>query len=238
MGLTVAIMQPYFLPYIGYFQLIHAADKFVVYDNIQYTKKGWINRNRLLRNGADELFTIPLKKDSEYLHIRQREISPNTRCDKILNKIREAYRQAPYFRDVDPLVQSIVECRETNLFDYLYNSIREICRYVGIGTPIIVSSQVDADHSLKSQDRVVAICKALHATHYVNPIGGLSLYSSSDFGAHGIKLSFLKCNPREYRQFGAPFVPSLSILDVIMFNSIDVVRQMLGEYTLINEASA
>jgi hypothetical protein len=236
MGLTVAIMQPYFLPYIGYFQLIHATDTFVVYDNIEYTKKGWINRNRLLKNGADELFTIPLKKDSDYAHIRQRTLSPDMRRDKILNNMREAYRHAPYFPDVDPLIQSILGCEEINLFAYLHNSIREVCRYLGIATPLLVSSQLEADHSLKSQDRVIAICKALHATHYINPIGGLSLYSSKDFATDGIKLSFLKCNSREYYQFGAPFVPSLSILDVMMFNSRDVVRQMLGEYTLIDEA--
>jgi hypothetical protein len=238
MGLTVAIMQPYFLPYIGYFQLMYAVDTFVVYDNIEYTKKGWINRNRLLKNGADELFTIPLKKDSDYLHIRERELAPDMRRDKILNKIHEAYRRAPFFRDVDPVVQSILGYEDTNLFAFIDNSIRKVCNYLGITTPILVSSRIDADHSLKSQDRVIAICKALHATHYINPIGGLSLYCRSEFAADGIELSFLKCNSREYPQFGAPFVPSLSILDVMMFNSRDVVRQMLGDYALIQEAIA
>src|SRR5262249_32121819 len=133
-------------------------------------------------------------------------------------------------------IESILGSEETNLFAYLHTSISKVCGYLGIATPLVVSSQIEADHSLKSQDRVIAICKALHATHYINPIGGLSLYSSKDFAADGIKLSSLKSNSREYRQFGAPFVPSLSILDVMMFNSREVVRQMLGEYKLIDEA--
>src|SRR5215831_15462166 len=129
-------MQPYFLPYIGYFQLISAVDVFVLYDNIEYTKKGWINRNRLLKNGRDQVFTIPLKNDSDYLHIHQRQISPEFRRDKILNQINEAYRRAPYFSCVSPIVESIVGCEDRNLFEYLYNSLRQICRYVGIATPI------------------------------------------------------------------------------------------------------
>ena len=162
----------------------------------------------------------------------------DVRRDKILNKIREAYRQAPYFEDVDPLIQSIWAYENTNLFAYLHNSITQVCRCLGIATPILVSSDIDADHSLKSQARVIDICKALHATQYINPIGGLSLYSRNDFGAAGIQLSFLKCNPHEYRQFAKPFVPSLSILDVMMFNSRQTVQQMLGEYILIDEAIA
>ena len=95
--MKLAIMQPYFLPYIGYFQLIAAVDQFIVYDNIKYTKKGWINRNRLLQNGTDTVFSIPLSKDSDALDIRERQIAADFRRDKLLKQIAEAYRKAPYF---------------------------------------------------------------------------------------------------------------------------------------------
>src|SRR5262249_38031423 len=156
-------MQPYFLPYLGYFQLISAVDIFVVYDNIQYTKKGWINRNRLLLNATDRVFTIPLKKDSDFLDVRDREISPDFRAEKLLNQITEAYRKAPQFGTVYPIVESIVRFQERNLFCYVHNSIRAVCRQLGIVTPIVVSSSINADHALKNQNRVIAICKAVGA---------------------------------------------------------------------------
>jgi hypothetical protein len=231
-GLKVAIMQPYFLPYIGYFQLIAAVDEFVIYDNIEYTKKGWINRNRFLVNGVDQTFTIPLKKDSDYLQVRQREISQEMCPEKLLNQFRETYRKAPYFEFVYPMVVSIVKFEERNLFTYINNSVFEVCRYIGIETPIVACSKLGADHSLKGQARVISICKSLGATHYVNPIGGQTLYSARDFADEGIALSFLKSQSREYPQFGGVFLPSLSILDVMMFNSREVIQEMLQEYEI------
>ena len=234
--MKAAIMQPYFLPYLGYFQLISAVDIFVVYDNIQYTKKGWINRNRLLRNGTDHIFTIPLKKDSDFLDVRDREISPDFRAEKLLNQITESYRRAPQFSAVYPVVESIVRFQERNLFCFIHNSIGEICRQLGIVTPVVVSSAINADHGLKNQQRVIAICKAVGASHYINPTGGVSLYKSVDFRLAGLELSFLRCSARQYKQFGELFVPALSILDVMMFNSVEEIRSMLNQYELMNAA--
>jgi hypothetical protein len=231
--MKAAIMQPYFLPYIGYFQLISAVDLFVVYDNIEYTKKGWINRNRLLKNGVDQTFTIPLKSDSDFLHVGQREVSSDFRRDKLLNQIVEAYRKAPKFQAVMPLISNIVSFEERNLFRYVEFSIMEICRYAGITTPFVVSSALNIDHSLRSQEKVIAICNAVGASQYINPIGGLSLYSAERFRLSGIHLSFLKCVNQPYAQFGQTFVPSLSMLDVLMFNAPEDIRHMLKEYELI-----
>ena len=236
--MKAAIMQPYFLPYIGYFQLISCVDLFVVYDNIEYTKKGWINRNRLLKNGTDLTFTIPLKNDSDFLQVQQREVAADFRRDKLLNQIVEAYRKAPQFQAVMPLIKRIVCFEERNLFRYLEFSIVEVCRYVAITTPFVVSSTLSIDHSLKSQEKVVAICKAVGASHYVNSIGGATLYSAERFRLSGIDLSFLKCASRPYAQFGQPFVPSLSILDVLMFNAPEDIHRMLTEYELIEAGSS
>ncbi|WP_119964270.1 WbqC family protein [Simplicispira lacusdiani] len=218
--MKVAIMQPYFLPYIGYFQLIRAADVFVVYDNIKFTKRGWINRNRYLLNGRDELFSLPLEKASDALDVRDRCLAPVFDRIKFLNRFSEAYRAAPYFNDVMPLLRRIVGFGDFNLFNFIHASLREICGHLSIGTPLIVSSALDVNHDLKGQDRVLAICRHLGADTYINASGGRDLYSKEIFNAEGMELKFLRSHPCEYPQFHLPFVPSLSILDVMMFNSL------------------
>jgi hypothetical protein len=227
----VAIMQPYFLPYIGYFQLIHAADCFVVYDNIKYTKKGWINRNRLLKNGTDSTFSLPLQHGSDTLDVRDRSLSPDFNRSKFLNQFRESYRRAPYFAQVWPVLERIVMDEEASLFGYIHHSIGQLCAYLGVTTPVVVSSTIDIDHELKSQDKVLAICGALGATRYINAIGGQTLYSGPDFEARGIELRFLQSQGVEYPQFDHRFVPWLSIIDVLMFNRVETVRDMLDSWT-------
>ena len=233
--MKLGIMQPYLFPYIGYFQLINAVDKFVVYDNIQFSKKGWINRNRILVNGKDEYFTIPLKKDSDFLNIDQRTLAPAfaTEKDKLLRRITESYRKAPYFEQVFPLVKEIISQEEDNLFRFIRRSLLAVCESLGIKTEIVVSSAIPIDHELRSQDKVLTICKAMNAYHYINPAGGMDLYSKDVFKQHHIELHFLESKAIEYRQFSDEFVPWLSIIDVMMFNSGDQIKEKLNAYNLI-----
>jgi len=232
--MKLAIMQPYFLPYIGYFHLISAVDLFIIYDNIKYTKKGWINRNRLLQNGKDVLFSLPLKKDSDFLDIRERKLAPDFKREKLLNQIKGAYQRAPYFEYVFPLVEQIVKYEDSNLFRFLHHSIIKICEYLGIKTEIKVSSNIDIDHDLKNQDKVLALCEAVSANTYVNAIGGTGLYNKLDFLNKGIDLKFIRSKTFEYPQFGDNFVPWLSIIDVIMFNPIETIKEYLDiNYELI-----
>ena len=228
-------MQPYFLPYIGYWQLIAAVDAFVVYDNIKYTKKGWINRNRFLRNGVEDTFSLPLRKDSDFLDVNQRYLADAFDRENLLNRFREAYRKAPEFSAVMPLLEGTIRNPAVNLFEYILRSIQAVCDFLEIKTPLVVSSAIACDHSLKSAERVQAICKALGADTYVNPVGGMELYSKENFASLGIDLKFLKALPFEYQQSGNAFVPWLSILDVLVFNSTQTVRDMVGEnhYSLI-----
>lgn len=230
--MKLAIMQPYFLPYIGYFQLVNAADEFVVYDNIKYTKKGWINRNRLLQNGSDTIFSLPIRKDSDHLHIVQRELAPDFNRKKLLNQFHGAYGKAPYSKPVMELLEHIIQYPGNNLFEYLLNSIRETCSYLGISTKITISSTIDIDHNLKAQDKVIALCKQCGADTYINPIGGTELYSTSAFEEERISLKFLKPQPWEYSQFSHPFIPWLSIVDVLMFNSPKLAHEKLNSYQI------
>lgn len=232
--MKLAIMQPYFLPYIGYFQLIAAADLFIVYDNIKYTKKGWINRNRMLVNGADAMFSLPLKKDSDSLDVVQRELAADFDCSKLLNQFKGGYGRAPYFDQTFPLLECIVRFDDANLFRYIHHSLVAICRHLGIETEIRISSDIAIDHSLKNQNKVLALCQAVGAATYINTIGGTELYAKDDFCAHGVTLQFIKSRPYEYPQFGAPFVPWLSIVDVLMFNPVHDIRACISQnYELI-----
>lgn len=227
-------MQPYFLPYIGYFQLMQQADKFVVYDTIQYTKKGWINRNRMLRNGEPVTFSVPLKKGSDYLDIGARSVADAFLPKKLAQQIAGAYRKAPQFEHVMPLLQDVLEFESSSLFDFIHNSLTQVCDYLSIETPLIASSDVDLGSELRNQDRVLDICKRLDATLYTNPIGGLELYQPEVFAAEGIELQFLRTSDVTYAQFGQPFQAHLSILDVMMFNTVEQIHAFLNEgYELV-----
>jgi hypothetical protein len=230
--MIVGIMQPYFLPYIGYWQLLNAVDIFVVYDNIEYTKKGWINRNRFLQAGKDNWFTIPLKKDSDYLTVKQRVISPVFNRKKMLSHFENAYKKSPQFKIIMPLLEEIIACKDENLFKYIYNSIIKIKDFLEIKTLLKISSNINIDYRLKSQDKVIAICKKLGADRYINPIGGLELYDRKRFSENGIQLSFLKTRMIHYNQYDNPFIPFLSIIDVLMFVEKERVIKILSEYEL------
>jgi len=232
--MTVAIMQPYLLPYIGYWQLINAVDTFVIYDNIQFSKKGWFHRNNFLMNGKKTLFSIPLKKDSDYLDVKDRYIADNAekQINKIVMQIKNSYRKAPFYNDVIPLVENIFLNQEKNLFSYIFYSIELICDYLDIGTTILKSSEIDIDHTLRSQDKVIAINKSLNSTKYINSIGGTELYDVESFNKEAIELQFLESEVPEYRQFNDEFIAYLSIIDIMMFNSKEEIKNMLEKYKL------
>ena len=232
--MKLGIMQPYFLPYIGYFILLASVDQFIVYDNIKYTKKGWINRNRMLLNGTDAMFSLPLKKGSDSLDVVARELATDFDRTKLLNQFKGAYGRAPQFELTYPLLERIVQHDEANLFRYIHHSIVRLSEHLGIKTEIRISSEIAIDHGLKAQDKVLALCKAAGADTYINTIGGVELYAKDDFRIQGIDLQFIKVRPFEYEQFGAPFVPWLSIVDVLMFNPLNTVRACINEnYELI-----
>ncbi len=233
MPMKLGIMQPYYCPYIGYWQLMNAVDEFVVYDNIKYTKRGWINRNRFLQNGKDAFFTINLKKDSDFLDIKDRILSNVFDKKRRFNLFEASYRKAPYFKEIISFFESILFYDQTNLFKYIYHSIKEICKFLNIETRLIISSEINIDHNLKSQDKVLAICQNLGATEYINPIGGLELYSKETFHHQGIELKFIKSKSIEYKQFDNEFVPWLSIIDLMMFNSKEDISKLLNHYELL-----
>ncbi len=227
----VAIMQPYFLPYLGYFQLLKLVDEFVIYDNIQFSKSGWFHRNRILEHNSIKYITLPLQKDSDFLNVNERCLATNFDIQrvKLLSRVKNAYHKAPYFDTVYPLIEAILFFDSHNLFDFTLNSLQKLCDYLAIDYTITVSSQVAVNHDLRGQDKVLAICKAVNGTVYVNPEGGIDLYSQSEFASNGIGLQFLTFKPQKYSQFSSSFQSHLSILDVMMHNSVQTIQTFLSD---------
>ena len=227
-------MQPYLFPYLGYFQLIKAVDLYIVYDDVQWMKGGWINRNRILESGKPVYVTLPVKKDSVTKHINERYFVENFDVEKkmLLNRINEAYQGAPHFDETIKLLENIFSYTEQNAALFLLNSLQLCCEYMNITTEISLSSQIDKTLSLKAQKRVIDINESVGSTDYINAIGGKELYDTDTFAQHGITLSFIKSIPVEYKQFSDTWVPHLSIIDVLMFNSKKEVNRMLESYEL------
>lgn len=233
--MKIAIMQPYLFPYIGYFQLIAAADKFIVLDDVNYIKKGWINRNRILIGGKDKLFTVPLKEASQNKKIRDIELVEDDKWkDKFLMTLKLNYNKAPYYSEAISRIEKIIQCKEVNLSSYIYNSILGLCSYLDIKTELVPSSSVYSNGDLKAQEKILDICFKEKATDYINPIGGMELYDKNSFIQSSINLNFIKSSEIVYRQFNNPFVPWLSIIDLMMFNSKESILDFItNKYNLI-----
>lgn len=227
----VAIMQPYLFPYIGYFQLINLVDDFVIYDDVQYIVRGWINRNNILINNNKNLFTVSLDHSSANKLINEVKIKDD--FVKLRKMISISYAKAPYKNEVLNLINEILEYPDNNLARFIGNSLECISVYLGMSTRFLYSSQIPKDNSLKGQYKIMAICKELSATHYVNPIGGVEIYDKEYFDDQGIDLKFIKSDEIDYKQFGGEFVTGLSIIDVMMFNSPDQIKVLLEKFELV-----
>ena len=232
--MILAAHQPYFIPYLAYWQLIGAVDHFLIADDYAFMKQGWINRNRILINGKPNFFRIEVNGQSSYRYINETEILPINVSDK-MKTVYMAYHKAPYYQEGAKLMEEILSYQELNLSRFLTHSIYKVCDYLGITTPISFTSDIPGNSSFHLEQRIYDFCKAHNADVFVNAIGGQELYSFEEFRQHGIKLRFINCSHPEYKQFNNPFVGQLSILDAIMFNSKEELQMLLQKYTFIDE---
>lgn len=224
--------QPYFLPYLGYFQLINAVDVFLIADDFQYIRHGWINRNRILRDGKIVYLKLPLIHPSQNKPINAHKICGSPQAlDRV---VEAAYRHAPCFKDVFPIFREITSYTDDDLAGFLVHSIKLICRYLEIDTQIILNSSRKIETSLKKQERIVEMNLQMGATKYINAIGGREIYSKERFLQSGIKLEFLQSGLPPYKQMRTQeFVPALSILDIMMNVKQEYVKRMLADYQLV-----
>lgn len=235
-GMRVAIMQPYLFPYLGYYQLAAAVEHWVFYDDVMFIKKGYINRNSILVNGAACRFSVPIRDQSQFRAINEHHAIPP--FEGILKTIAQAYAKAPGFSRVFPMIESVLDGRETRIARIAGASLQAVFDYLGIHLQTSWSSADRGHQQLKGQERVLAICETLGASEYVNPIGGLELYDEADFATRGIRLLFHRMRPVSYRQGDLPFVPNLSMIDVLMHNGPDGVMRLLRECDLIDQATS
>lgn len=229
--MRIAIMQPYFLPYIGYFQLMAAVDVFVIYDDVTYIKGGWIARNSMWSPGGAQRFGLQLQGRSSFLKICEITVIPE--FAKLRKSIEQTYRKAPYFEHVMPVIDSMLRHPERSLGHFLAHSLGALRDYLGLTTQLVQSSTFDSARTLRGAQRVIALCQQMQAQHYINLPGGKALYRTGDFARADLQLSFIESHPIQYRQFGREFIPHLSMLDVLMFNSVEQCRDLLAQYDLV-----
>ena len=224
-------MQPYFLPYIGYWQLMNAVDVYVVFDDVNYINGGWINRNRILVNGQSQYITVPLLGASQNKLINEIQVDTKSKLfKKQLRTVEMAYKKAPMFSEVFPILEALFMEPKEKLVDLISESFRLVRERLNIHSELILSSQIEKDNTLKGQDKILAICKTLGADEYINAIGGKVLYDRKNFAESHIQLRFLKTDDIFYSQFGAPFQANLSILDMIMFLPVDKITKSLVRF--------
>lgn len=235
--MKVAIMQPYFFPYIGYFQLIQAVDVFVFYDDVNFIKGGWIHRNRLLLNKTPHFISLPLIKQSSFLRIDEIELNIIKLTDwkkKLFKSLQINYANAPYFDETIKIVEYVLASKTNKISDLASLSVQSVMNYLEIEKKYFNSSQAFSNtKSLGKADRLIKISKEVNCTQYVNMMGGRFLYDKNYFKSNNVQLNFLNPQLVEYSQFGDSFHPGLSIIDVLMFNSKEEIIKMLNDYQLI-----
>lgn len=230
---AIAIMQPYFFPYIGYWQLIHAVDRFVILDDVNYIMRGWINRNRLLINGEPAYITVPLHQASQNKIICEIDLqSPPNWRDKLVKMVEMTYRKAPHFAEVFPVVESLIRYETDNLSNYLAHQLQTLSKFMSINTEFVVTSRCYGNNDLSGQERILDICKREEATVYINPQGGQALYDCETFHNTGVDMRFIFMLPLPYKQRAVGFIPYLSIIDVMMEIGPMEIKHHLDAYEL------
>lgn len=227
----IAVMQPYIFPYLGYYQLVNVADAFVLYDDVNFIKGGYINRNNILVDGAAQRFTLPVPGASSNKKICDLSFSPDVK--KILKTISQTYSKAPFYSDVYPLIEMVLQAEDRSITSVCQLGIKSVFDYLGIEKKIIKSTDLVYDRGASPADRLIEITKSFEDSVYVNSIGGQALYDKDYFDARGVELKFLKMKLVQYSQAEDEFIPNLSMIDVLMWCEPTFVKKLLNEYVFL-----
>lgn len=230
--MKIAIMQPYFFPYIGYFSLIMQSDAFIIFDTPQFMRKGWIERNRIGKlAGGSVYIKVPLNKAD--LATKIKDMSIDDASDwrrKILSQLDIYKKKAPYYNDVLALVEDVLSTDTLSIVQLNKISLEKVCHYLGLDKKFTVFSEMNLEiETPKAPDEwALNICKALGIKSYVNAAGGEEFFDANKYSDNDIKLYFVNQPIEEYKQLGNQFEPGLSIIDVMMFNSPEKIIEMLS----------
>ncbi len=229
--MKVAVMQPYLFPALSYFQLVGAVDRFVLYDDVNFIKRGFINRNSLLDHGQVRRFSVPVPGAS--IHRRIEELAFSPEVADIVEGIRHAYARAPYFEEVFPRVREVFTDPQRDITHVCGRALEMVFDYLERPVTLLRASQLAYDRQQPAARRLMEITRSLGADHYLNSLGGQSLYARDEFAEHGITLSFLQPREIAYDQGQPAFEPRLSMIDVLMWCSPRCARELLDAYDLI-----
>ncbi|HUE91246.1 WbqC family protein [Pseudomonas sp.] len=232
--MTLAVMQPYFFPYLGYFQLARSVEHFVFLDDVAFIKRGFIQRNRILLNGVPFQFSVAVRQASQNRAINEHEFVGD--FSVFHQQLRHAYARAPYFTEVFALVEALCHDHELNVAHKAAASVCLVFDYLGLPLQSSFASEL-ALGELAGETRILAICRQMQAQAYHNAIGGRSLYDGHHFTEQGVQLRFVEPHLAAYPQAGGEFVAGLSILDVLMYNAPQDVCRMLDDYRLLPASS-
>jgi hypothetical protein len=229
--MIVGVMQPYLFPYLGYFQLAYHCDKFVFYDDVNFIKGGYINRNNILNKDKKQLFTLPVLQASSFKKINELSFQENPK--KILRTIEQSYAKSPFINDVMPLIEDILNSTNKNVAVMASESITKVFEYLGVKKDFYFSSDLEYNRAQTAAEKLYSICALFDADKYCNTLGGQTLYSKDQFLNQGIELSFIEMKALPYKQNNDEFVSHLSIIDVLMWNSRKDIKSLLNQFTLI-----
>ena len=224
----IAVMQPYIFPHLEYFQLIHATDMFVIFDDVCFMKRSYITRNKIAVKNAAYRFSVPVMSASQNKLIKDLKVNPDL---SLLKTLKHSYSKAPHFNTVFPLLQAVMLYPDDNLARFVTNSLQVVCRYLEIDTQFCYSSQIPL--IVTGRDKIIPLCHHFSAGTYVNKEGGVMIYDSKTFEKEHILLRFVKSKVTYERVNG--FIPNLSIIDMLMFNSVDQIQQHLKKYQLLSK---
>lgn len=226
-------MQPYFFPYLGYYQLVNTVDKFIFYDDVNYIKGGFVNRNNILTRNGRLLITVPVKARSSFKKINELDYDKK-KCKKIIKTVEQAYNKSPYFDEVNSLIIKVFNESES-LSQLCINSVVRVFEYLDIEKDFTISSKLSYDRSKEAKEKIFDICKLMKSSDYVNSTGGQGLYNKEEFKDNGINLSFIEKNKINYEQFNnkGEFIDNLSIIDLLMNLKKEEVKALLLECNYI-----
>jgi len=233
---TICIMQPYVFPYVPYFQLAAAVDEFWVFDDVQYIRRGWMNRNYILLKGEKCRFTLPVTAGNRSDLIRHKSLavdfSKSLRAFSEL--IRHAYREAPYADDVYAIIDELQGRTQSSFLNFAVATMSLCFRHLDIRAQFRFTSELKLGSEFSGAGRVMEICHRVGAEQYVNPVGGALLYDPNAFAARGINLQFLQGRCLPYPQVGrTQFQPGLSILDLIANVDYRSRKAQMQSYSLV-----
>lgn len=232
--MIAAIMQPYFFPYIGYFQLMKAVDVFMFLDDVQYIDRGWVNRNRIRVNEAPAWLSFPVNKASQKLPINERHYLLGAEVARAEQRLRSSYVKAAAYSEAAPVIYGLLEFPDANVAKFNANLLTELAGKLGIDCEFVSSSTVGNPQGLRAEDRIIDLCLRIGATQYVNPIGGISLYQPQSFAESGLRLSFQRTVTEPTHLTGGP--AHLSMIDILMHSGFKGSRAQMTQYELIDSA--